>query len=754
MPKPRNTHTEETSSKPAGKPKAKMGKKAPLTDTLDWKKPFEAWASGRSNSLFTPIREVLGKLNEEQIGELNSFLHKLASENCWGICDADDFDPSAPPVQLTYQQFCAIRNATFSEEIGSSTFGSALLAVSQPPALVGEEVIFEIDGGSGQINRAGGIAMGYREVPDPLGHIINELPTHFYPKAIHPSILKFDTLMAAANFDDNHHAIRFLFGLSKNDSELSTRLVTALIALLEKEAADSSCAHKTVISAEALDCIIELKATGAIPVLKKTCLVLYDRYGADGPGGYLDVLKALGHQGGMEAILAERAALGLPPRQDEEPAGIDSLKKDQQAAYSLLSNSRDLKQAVLEGSKVLEILPEPQAWITVNDPEITKEAVRILIGRLGPKIQKLDSLLFNSICARTKQLEDTHFRFYADEIIDAVFQLSGMKELAHCTEFTSVLAKAKYSNGTKLRFARREKSDLSLGDKCGDCTAKGSINFANSITWYVNPAYNVLKMSQGRHFIGKINFTLGKIAGEEAVIIDALEFNPQAKEGKPLHDEALECFETAINFLRELAARQNRALFALTFSNSGGASNLLRSKGDLPVFVEGEGVRFISPEEAEKISDKIRTTGNEPVAIKLFVPSDDVSRVLATGGFTGKPRLFYQMVDAVTAVGAQAPAMDEKLPILESEVFNPAQIENAHIAKAMSGRDFESASKLILEDEKWLARVKEIFNMRPNMRVSPAFLVSRMQRIYAADAWEMETLNRAFMVDIDKFVKL
>lgn len=716
MPKAKNTDKPITASDTPRQPK-RMGKKEPLTDTLDWKKPFEAWKNGKSDDVYSPILEVLGKLDEKQTAALIDYGGKAACDSAGYpliLLEAAGFDPTKPTVQITEEQFQVICNAIVFGSETENEFAILVLAASEPPA--------KTENG----------------------------------KLLEPSERKFQFLSNPVIYEDSYHAIDLMEALSGRDTERARILSKELIDFLESQvprlrSGNQDRAGENVIS-QAVIALGNLGNKAAVPILKKLTEIPEWSEG-DFMEETVMALGRLGFRMDLNAIQRESEAA---EREAEMLQLFD--REDQRAVCIFISKNRDIKQIVLEGSKILEALPNPQAWITVNEPALAKEAVRLVSEKLGSKIQKFDNALSQSLGVRAKQLTEQHFKFYADEILDAAIQVSAMKELKEDPEFSALLSKAKYSNGIKLRFTRREKSDLSLGDKCGDCTAKGSINFGNSITWYINPAYNVLKMSQGRHFIGKINFTLGKIAGEEAIIIDALEFNPQAKEGKPLHDDALECFEKAIEFLREIAARQNRALFALTFSNSGGASELLRSKGNFPVFVEGEGLKFLTPEEAEKISDEIgiRSTGNEPVAINLFVPSDDVSRVLARGGFKGKPKLFYQMLDTTQAINLKEgkDRMDEKHPILEREVLNPAQIENPEIAKAMRERDFETAAKLIFAEDALLAKVKEIFKLSPNMKLSSAFLVPRMKKIYAADAWEMENLNKTFMVNIENFVKL
>ena len=76
-----------------------------------------------------------------------------------------------------------------------------------------------------------------------------------------------------------------------------------------------------------------------------------------------------------------------------------------------------------------------------------------------------------------------------------------------------------------------------MGSKTGDCTAPGSINFENSLSWQVNPAYQVIKLQKSGRFLGRVNITLGAIGEDDAIIVDAVEFNPQAQDkSAPYHE--------------------------------------------------------------------------------------------------------------------------------------------------------------------------------------------------------------------------
>lgn len=420
---------------------------------------------------------------------------------------------------------------------------------------------------------------------------------------------------------------------------------------------------------------------------------------------------------------------------EARPGVLDTLAPWQAAAHSFILKHSPAKIAVLKGSESLRPLKDPQSWITINDPKLAKAALECAL-RTQPR-GALDNALKASAGAKSGQLTDDHFTFFADEILDAVALQAKNSENP---ELRAIISSIKYGNGgAKLRYFRRELSDFSLGDKCGDCTARGSVNFGNSVMWTVNPAYQVLKLSFGSHFIGRVNLAFGSIRNEDAIIIDAVEFNPQAMEGKPYHEEAKQCFGKAMEFVKGLAKAQGRALYALTFSNSGGASELLIHSG-----------RAICDASQE-------SRGAVQVTAKLIASDDDIRKSLSSVRYSGPIKLFYQMLDLVDVIDLSKKAhrdlVDEKLPILEREVVNPAQLADARIGKALSEGHYDVAAERILADPGRSGKISEVFGLK-GMKVGPAFLAKKLQGIYRVKSMDTLHLERSFTLDGTNFVKI
>ena len=412
---------------------------------------------------------------------------------------------------------------------------------------------------------------------------------------------------------------------------------------------------------------------------------------------------------------------------DEDEIDYSGYSKspDARAIYERLCQSRDLKTAIFENASFLDALPDRQAWITINDPQSAKDVIKLLVEELGKKRGSLDSVLKSRLGVGLKQLQDAHYTYYADEILDAAALVAKNAGLAEDAETSSVLSKIRYGGGgIRLRYFRREKADLSLGDKCGDCTAKGSMNFENSTSWITNPAYQILKMSKGKRFIGRVNLALGTFAGKDAIIIDALEFNPQSKQGMPYYEDGLECFKEALDFLKELAGRENRTLIAYRASNSSGAMSILRNQG--------------RPIKSQK----------QQVSLKLVIPKEDISRC------------FYFQVLGTTVDSKSAEPRRHDLELVmevEADVILPAMRDNEEVAAAMRDRDFERASSLIMDDCETNRKVKERYfpGIGPkDASISPKWLLPILQQLYKADAVDEKYVSKEFMVHSVSFVEL
>ncbi len=333
------------------------------------------------------------------------------------------------------------------------------------------------------------------------------------------------------------------------------------------------------------------------------------------------------------------------------------------------SESEKAKQELFEDADCLKVLEKPQAWITINDP---KDAVELL-DKVSAKSSKKDVIyrVISKFLGRpVRQLEDTDFRFYADEIIDGLNEFVGNSKLKEDEGIMAILKRCKFG----FRYIRRTEDDLKMGSKTGDCTAPGSVNFENSLSWQVNPAYQVMKLQKGGRFLGRINLTLGKIVEDDCIFIDAVEFNPQAQEeGMPYYVDACLVFKEAIEHIRLNAKAEGRKVMLYQFSNSSDFETVLEKKG----LELRDGPETMAP-------------------FTLVNAFEDVKRVLGKIGFDEKISLWYQMMDA-SIQGSASDSKDKIAARLEREVFNPGQIAHPEIAEAMRERNFYVAAGLFVQ---------------------------------------------------------
>lgn len=387
-----------------------------------------------------------------------------------------------------------------------------------------------------------------------------------------------------------------------------------------------------------------------------------------------------------------------------------------------------------------QLVPDPQAWISIYPPAAAREVYTWARSAFGTKMSSLESIVEKRV--GVKKITEDYFDYLPDEIIDAVLEMvrnqptknqQALKELCEKYGITDEEA--------VLRYAKRTPADVRLGNETGDCTAPGAINYKNSLSWHVNPAYQILLMKSGRRMMGKMNMALGSVAQHRAILIDALEFNPQAVEGKPYHEKAKVLYGKALAFAKDLAKKEESRLYALVRSNSQGANTILQSEGQ--VLASEDGIRTL-PREKEKV-----------FTVSLAIP-----RVTAEFIQQHQGKVWYQMfeesVEKIESIKkGPADKIDDRLSLLERDVINPAQIARKEVAEAMEQRDFEMAAKLILQDPNSAAKASDFFGIPPSYgTVSPKLLAEKMRKLYKSTGISVEQLENSFLLKAHSFTRL
>lgn len=433
----------------------------------------------------------------------------------------------------------------------------------------------------------------------------------------------------------------------------------------------------------------------------------------------------------FEEVLVE---LGVKDNEIEKIRGearVDSVLEGlggQQKAVLRLLGRRDAKQIVLGDSEVVNALPDRQAWITVNEPALAREALVMALEKAGKKRGALENVLRNAAGFRINELGAEQFRIYADEILDAVAQYAKGSAPGDDAEMREVLSRIRHGGDVKLRFVRRETSDISLGDKCGDCTAKGSVNFERSISWLANPAYQILKIYSHGKFIGRMNLALAAVGGKPAIIVDATEFAPHAEHEGDLKKDAVDAFREAVDFVRGIAKKEGMGLYALRASNCEHVEELYM--GD-----------FGRRAEYANLPRKHH--------VQMIFPIKEVKGILEKVGYSGGVTLFYQTMSYSTERKGiyLNPLERARNARLEREVLNPAQIADGGIAAAMRERDFAAASRLILANPGYAEKVRGIFGISQEYGISPRLLEGRMGEIYPESGLLAGTKSVGFVCD-------
>jgi hypothetical protein len=403
--------------------------------------------------------------------------------------------------------------------------------------------------------------------------------------------------------------------------------------------------------------------------------------------------------------------------------------QDQEALVKKLASDREFKRTLFSATSLAGELKNPQRWLTIHDPEKIRAEIRAafensaaLKARVGRALKQKLGYSWNEI-----EADPEFLRYYADEVYDAYVQEGGQSNI---------------DEAFKLRYIRRVLPELKLGNRCGDCTSVGSVNFGPSTTWFYNPGYQIITFSKGSRFLGKINLALIDMAGQPSILIDALEFNPQALPGKPYYQDAKAALDYVLGFAKNLAASEGRQLYALVSSNSSEANSILKNKA----------LTRTGPSEV-----KARFVYNEKTIRKVLSLSPDV-----------QVRPFYQTVNFIGTENGirEVPDFnDPRLKDLELKVINPAQANNSALGELLvSSTHAEEpdqqqeylrlASDLILKNPEHLAQIREIYGLPASVTLSWKFLATRLKQLYPSIARAPRFLSQEVTLELGNKIVL
>tara|TARA_Y100000310_G_C20612294_1_gene778660 strand:- start:400 stop:1566 length:1167 start_codon:yes stop_codon:yes gene_type:complete len=226
-----------------------------------------------------------------------------------------------------------------------------------------------------------------------------------------------------------------------------------------------------------------------------------------------------------------------------------------------------------------------QPFMTLTAPEMVYQAVEVL--RTHPKIK--GKQLYQSVMKELHDVADLDLRridmdatrIYSDEIARVIEPF--LKEDRNRTHFPGLqehLQEAFYSGDVSFRLASRDDDDRTLGDKTGDCTQKDGQNSQYVEAWVQDPFTQFLKEYYQGKFIGRKNVVLGIANESPALLIDAVEYIPQARENDKYDGFAREAFSAGLSRIERMADEMNvPQIFAYTFSNSNDLPELVSELG-------------------------------------------------------------------------------------------------------------------------------------------------------------------------------
>lgn len=665
-----------------------------------------------------------------------------SDEILWGLVDALDHKV-LPPAALESSMPTLLRMVTTTYNDWTESLEVLITRLSAHPPIT-------------DILRAA-VAACFTEGSDPkfsinLLHIVpKEIAAEYIGKPEAITRLQTWAVDGEDMFYSNHRTNTYVRALTYCEPHLRLPLFTSILESLVRGQVD-------VFSIEHIDSAIEqlpgLGREGLIVAFKNVA----KRYRDVDSQGYMTILAER-----MLPGINSETELGITDDEDElaETGGADyadrqeELDREARTAYEKEIQQRlsvpDAKIRIFKESSVLKKLPDPQAWLSVHTPEEARTVFDTVMRNL--RTEKERGALSNIFKQRLdmRRLADDVLIYYPDEVIDALVeygdQHATLKTIDEWRELCGRLGITQEKE-TSVRYIRRTIKDMRLGDKCGDCTARGSINYENSFNWLINPAYQILQMQEAGQFMGRMNLALAEVGGRDALFIDALEFHPQACEGGPYNARAQRAFEYGLQFVQRLAAREQRRLYAVAFSNSTPATTILRERG-----------RRVPHTHIAPVRDEAGYRRNTPVFSARFTIPRDVINTIERN----KASLWYQAFSQIVRSNPEdeglrfadttqkRDALDDRLYILERDVFNPAQIHAPAIAAAMRERNFEQAARLIMDHTEYNPLVTKFFG---GLEVHPRLLARKMLLLYPETNASAQEVVAGVLLNNSAFVEL
>jgi hypothetical protein len=305
---------------------------------------------------------------------------------------------------------------------------------------------------------------------------------------------------------------------------------------------------------------------------------------------FLDLLKASYKRYDGDAASIDKLHSFLERAIAREVKGI---KKDVPIIDfdSLIDKYGNIKRLIYENDRetidyVRSLGVNFEAYMNLTDPSIVFQGIETL--RKNPKLkgkavyQFVSSKLKENLNLKLSDLKKEDVEIYSDEIAlyfkEALSKQNGASDVFEALK-THIQSEMEAGH-VSFQLASRDKDDLELGDKCGDCTAKGGMNEDKPQGWVSDVNTQFLKLYYDNRFIGRFNLVLIESNKEPALIIDAIEFIPQAREIEKYYLRAKTAFKEGLKKVKDIARKMGvKKVGAYTFSNFSDVEVVARELG-------------------------------------------------------------------------------------------------------------------------------------------------------------------------------
>jgi len=225
---------------------------------------------------------------------------------------------------------------------------------------------------------------------------------------------------------------------------------------------------------------------------------------------------------------------------------------------SIYENDQETIQAV----EALGVNFKP--FMNLTDPDTVYAAVEKLRSEKkgSPLYQRINQVSVDKVGKKITELTPADVAIYSDEL-GIELDVPGMKK-----------------GNISFKFSTRDDEDIKIGDWCGDCSQKGGINENAPKTWQADVNTQIMRLYYDKKFMGRLNLVIVEATRKPTLLIDAIEFIPQARENEKYSQLAREAYKAGLEKTVEIAKAMNITQVATnTFSNSSEVGEITKELG-------------------------------------------------------------------------------------------------------------------------------------------------------------------------------